>query len=152
MQSFLQGLSLLNLVIVHLRIQVLESGFIAAVRMLVFQLQKLDWKAGLPIELGAGGVNKLDYQVYYNPKDGGFYINNGRPSMMLGYLYNYMLQPEEGWVYQKRPGYGKPQNCCNPWYIPNHWNVYYIYGLGINYPEQNSYIIWVGVNVTSCGI
>ncbi|KAA6356311.1 MAG: hypothetical protein EZS28_048161 [Streblomastix strix] len=95
-----------------------------------FQLWKLDQKAGWPDELGAGGVNKLDYQVYCSPKVGGFYMNWGRPSVMLGYLYNYMPKPE-GWVYQNRPGYGKPQNCCIPGYMPNPWNGYYIQDLAV---------------------
>ncbi|KAA6317760.1 MAG: hypothetical protein EZS28_055044, partial [Streblomastix strix] len=82
-----------------------------------FQFWKLDQKVGWPVELDAGGTSKLDCQVYCSPKVGGFYMNWGRPSVMLGYLYNYMPKPE-GWVYQNRPGYGKPQNCCIPGYMP----------------------------------
>ncbi|KAA6366386.1 MAG: hypothetical protein EZS28_038087 [Streblomastix strix] len=59
---------------------------------------------------------------------------------------------EEGWVCWKRLNYGKPQNCCIPGYIPNPWNDYYIYILGINCPESNCLIICVGVNVTRYGI
>ncbi|KAA6348350.1 MAG: hypothetical protein EZS28_051983, partial [Streblomastix strix] len=95
-----------------------------------FQLWKLVQKAGWPVELGAGGINKLDYYGYCNPKIGGFYMNWGRPSVIIGCLYNYIPQPE-GWVYQKRPGYRKASNCCIPGYMPNPWNGYYIYGLDI---------------------
>ncbi|KAA6337532.1 MAG: hypothetical protein EZS28_052779, partial [Streblomastix strix] len=35
-----------------------------------FQVQKLDQKAGWPVELGAGGTNKLDYYVYCSPNVG----------------------------------------------------------------------------------
>ncbi|KAA6365976.1 MAG: hypothetical protein EZS28_038497, partial [Streblomastix strix] len=108
----------------------------------------LDQKAGKPAELDASGVNKLDYQVYCSPKVGGFYMNWGRPSVMLGYLYNYIPKPE-GWIYQNRPGYGKPQNCSNPRFMPYPWNGYCIYGLGISYPEQKCYTIQIGANVTN---
>ncbi|KAA6403567.1 MAG: hypothetical protein EZS28_000903 [Streblomastix strix] len=63
---------------------------------------------GLIVELGAGGVNKLDYCVYYTPNVGELYMNYGKPSVMLCCLYNKILQPKEGWACWKRPGYGKP--------------------------------------------
>ncbi|KAA6368266.1 MAG: hypothetical protein EZS28_036205 [Streblomastix strix] len=78
-----------------------------------------DQKVGWPAELGAGGVNKLDYQVCYTPNVSQLYMNYGKPSVILGYLYNYMLWPEERWACQKRSGYGKLQNCCIPGYMPN---------------------------------
>ncbi|KAA6362570.1 MAG: hypothetical protein EZS28_041902, partial [Streblomastix strix] len=124
MQFFLTGLFQVNLIIFHSRIWVLRPDFVV-IQVLV--LQKLDQKAGWPTEAGAGGVNKLDCQVYYSPK------------------------PEDGWACWKGPGYGKPQNCCMPEYIPNPWNGYTC-GLGISCPEQNYCTIYVGVNVTSCGI
>ncbi|KAA6373405.1 MAG: hypothetical protein EZS28_031068 [Streblomastix strix] len=94
MLSFQLRLFSVNLLVFHLRIQVLKPDSIAIVSALVFQ--KLDQKVEWPTELGADEVNKLDYSVYYNPKVGEFYMNQRRPSVTLRYLHNYMLQNEEG--------------------------------------------------------
>ncbi|KAA6391816.1 MAG: hypothetical protein EZS28_012656 [Streblomastix strix] len=59
-QFFLLKRFLVNLVIIHLHISVLELGFIAAV--LIYsesQLWKLDLKAEWPAELGVGGIINL---------------------------------------------------------------------------------------------
>ncbi|KAA6379699.1 MAG: hypothetical protein EZS28_024774 [Streblomastix strix] len=42
----------------------------------------LDQKAGWPAELGAGGVNKLDYQVYCSPKVGGLKVGSTRTDLV----------------------------------------------------------------------
>ncbi|KAA6353804.1 MAG: hypothetical protein EZS28_050670, partial [Streblomastix strix] len=94
------------ILIFHSRIQVLKPDFVVVVQVLV--LWKLNQKAGWPAELGAGGVNKLDCCVYYTPNVGELYMNCGKPSVMLGCLYNQILLPEEGWACWNRPGYGKP--------------------------------------------